>query len=52
MRWHLFQPVAYSLCFKGTTIQATAWREAADALFPVFEDGKVRCVGSSNVLWR
>jgi hypothetical protein len=27
---------------KGTTIQATAWREAADALFPVFEDGKVR----------
>ena len=37
---------------KGTTIQATAWREAADALFPVFEDGKVRCAGSSSRLWR
>ncbi len=31
-----------SLPAKGTTIQATAWREAADSLFPVFEDGKVR----------
>ncbi len=27
---------------QGTTIQATAWREAADALFSVFEDGKAR----------
>ena len=33
---------------KGTTIQATAWREAADALFSVFEDGKVRGAGSST----
>ena len=34
---------------KGTTIQATAWREAADALFPVFEDGKVRCSGGAHL---
>jgi hypothetical protein len=37
-----------SLPAKGTTIQATAWREAADALFPVFEDGKVRRLGSAS----
>jgi hypothetical protein len=41
-----------SLPVKGTTIQATAWREAADALFPVFEDGKVRRLGSLYRVFR
>jgi hypothetical protein len=47
-----FAPFTSSLPVKGTTIQATAWREAADALFPVFEDGKVRCLCSLHCVVR